>query len=64
MSKFTRTINDPELFRINIVEKINKKINNKRISENLEKGIFNYTLDECEKKNVVKKLSNLNFVNI
>ena len=64
MSKFTRTINDPELFRINIVEKINKKINNKRISENLEKGIFNYTLDECEKKNVVKKWSNLNFVNI
>lgn len=64
MSKFTRIINDPELFRMNIVEKINKKINNKRISENLEKGIFNYTLDECEKKNVVKKWSNFNFVNI
>lgn len=64
MSKFSRVIKEPEIFRMKIVEKINKKINNKRISDNLEKGIFNYTLDKCEEKNQVKKWSNNNFVNI
>ena len=64
MSKFSRVIKEPEIFRMEIVEKINKKINNKRISENLEKGIFNYTLDKCEEKNQVKKWCNNNFVNI
>lgn len=64
MSKFSRKICDADLFRKNIVDKINEKINNKSISENLEKGIFNYTLDECEKKNEVKKWSNNSFVNI
>ena len=62
MSKFRRTIDDPELFRTKIVEKLDNIINKKTISENLEKGIFNYSLETCEKRNLIKKWSNNYFV--
>ena len=38
-------IDNPELFRGNIVKKINKMINNNKITINLEKGIFNASLN-------------------
>ena len=62
MSKYKRTINDPELFRNNVVNKLNTIINNKNISENLEKGVFNHTLDIANKYNLIKKWSNSHFV--
>ena len=43
-------------------EFLDKKIKNIKITENLEKGIFNFTLEQCEKKNLIKKWSNEYFV--
>jgi len=62
MSKFNRKINDPDCFRENVVTKLNNIVNNKSICENLEKGIYNYTLKVCEEKNLLKKWSNESFV--
>ena len=62
MSKFNRKINDPDAFRENVVNKLNTILNNKKICENLEKGIYNYTLKVCEEKNLLKKWTNESFV--
>ena len=62
MSKYIREIKDPKQFRLNIQSKLNIIIKNNNISENLEKGIFNYTLELCDNKNIVKKWSNDKFV--
>ena len=51
-------IDNPALFRSNITVKINNIIEHKRISKNLEISIFNYTIDECMKKNVLTKWDN------
>ena len=64
MSKFDRTIKNPEMFRKNIVNKFFKILKDTNISENLEKGIYNYTLGICNEKNLIKKWSNNYFVNI
>lgn len=62
MSKYKRYVNEPEVFRNNVINMFIKKIDNKNICENLEKGIFNYTLQECEKRKLIKKWSNTYFV--
>lgn len=62
MSKFNRKINDPETFRANIVNQLNNITQNQKISENLEKGIYNYSLDVSEDKKIIKKWSNVSFV--
>jgi hypothetical protein len=62
MSKYTRKINDPENFRANVVKSLYNIIQNQKISENLEKGIYNYSLDVSEDKKIIKKWSNESFV--
>ena len=62
MSKYDRVVTNSEEFRKNVCEKLNNILNNKKISENAEKGIYNYTIDMCEKKNIIKKWSNSYFV--
>ena len=62
MSKFYRKINDPDLFRANVINKLTAIIGDNKISDNLEKGICNYTIKECEEKNLLKKWSNESFV--
>lgn len=62
MSKFNRTVNDPEDFRKQIVQKLDNIIKDNNISENLEKGIYNYTIIECQEKKLIKKWSNSYFV--
>ena len=62
MSKYTRKINDPEIFRANVVKSLYNIIQNQKISENLEKGIYNYSLDVSEDKKIIKKWSNESFV--
>ena len=59
-----RKIENPKEFRKNIVLKIDDILQNKTASENLEKGIFNYTLDHADKLNVVKKWDNTYFSRI
>jgi len=63
MSSF-RKIDNPELFRNNIRKKIIEIIENEKNTVNLEKGIFNYTLKEAERRKVVKKWDNAHFVQI
>tara|TARA_Y100001980_G_C14437252_1_gene224263 strand:+ start:115 stop:636 length:522 start_codon:yes stop_codon:yes gene_type:complete len=62
MSKDIRVVNEPDVFRKNIVDKLYSIIKNKNISENLEKGIFNYTIQKSEEKNLIKKWNNTLFV--
>lgn len=62
MSKYTRTINDPENFRQCVIAKINLVLNNEKMSTNLEKGIYNYTLSVSDEKKLIKKWSNKSFV--
>jgi len=57
-------IENPELFRTNIRERLNSKLNNTKNSSNLEKGIFNYTLKESEQRKIVKKWDNKQFVQL
>ncbi len=57
-------IDNPDLFRSNIREKLNEKLKNEKNSLNLERGIFNYALKEAERQKVVKKWDNKHFVQI
>jgi transcription elongation factor S-II len=63
MSNITK-INNSEIFRINIKNKLNYILLNNANSSNLEKGIFNYTLKEATYKKIVKKWDNPYFVQI
>lgn len=57
-----RKIENPELFRYNVRNKLNKKFNNEKHGINLEKGIFNYSLKEAEQRKIIKKWDNKHFV--
>jgi DNA-directed RNA polymerase subunit M/transcription elongation factor TFIIS len=57
-------IENPEIFRSNICKKINQKLGDEKKSKNLEKGIFNYSLNESTNRKVVKKWDNPFFVQI
>jgi len=57
-------IENSELFRANIRQKINNLLDNEKNSTNLEKGIFNFTLKEAEQRKIVKKWDNKYFVQI
>jgi transcription elongation factor S-II len=59
-----RKIENPELFRENIRKKFNDILKIEKNSNNLEKGIFNYTLKEAEQRKVIKKWDNKYFVQI
>jgi transcription elongation factor S-II len=59
-----REITNPEEFRNNISNKFNEILLNKTMSDNLEKGIYNYSLEHADKINVVKKWDNSYFITI
>ena len=59
-----KVIENPNEFRNNISNKLNKILLNEKISVNLEKGIYNYSLEHATKLNVVKKWDNSYFVKI
>ena len=50
-------ISNPQEFRDKLRKSINKLIKDEKISTNLEKAIFNYTIQESKQKKIVKKLS-------
>jgi transcription elongation factor S-II len=64
MSKYNRQIADPELFRNNIIKKLENIITDNNIATNLEKGIYNFALTTAEEKNLIKKWSNIHFTTI
>lgn len=61
-------VDDPASFRTNIKNQIvlviGTNAQNERHGSNIEKGIYNYALEESDKKNVVKKWDNPFFVQI
>ena len=59
-----RIVNDPDSFRKNIQNMLNQKIQNSKISSNLETGIYNATLENAEQHNVVKRWDSVGFVQL
>lgn len=59
-----RKIENSDKFRCNIRAKLNEILQNEKNSNNLEKGIFNYSLNEAKNRKVVKKWDNPYFVQI
>lgn len=57
-------IENPDLFRVNITQKINNIIQDIKISRNIERGVFNFALKESTTKKLLKKWENPFFVNI
>uniref|UniRef100_A0A6C0JEX7 TFIIS-type domain-containing protein n=1 Tax=viral metagenome TaxID=1070528 RepID=A0A6C0JEX7_9ZZZZ len=64
MSTSLRKVENPEKFRSNIRTKLNEIIQNDKNSSNLEKGIFNFALNEAKNRRVIKKWDNPYFVQI
>ena len=59
-----RKIENSEIFRKNVCEKLNEIIKNEKKTSNLEKGIYNYALKESTNRKVVKKWDNPFFIQI
>ena len=57
-------IEQPDTFRSNFVKKIDLIIENEKISRNIERGIYNFTLKECTNRKLLKKWDNPYFVQI
>jgi transcription elongation factor S-II len=57
-------IANADTFRTNVKKKLYKIIKRKKLSLNLEKGIFNYTIQTARLRNVVRKWDNKAFVMI
>jgi len=59
-----RRVDNPDTFRENVRNNLQKIIKSKKITSNLEKGIFNYAIKEAEIRNIVKKWYNPYFVQL
>lgn len=61
-----RTIKDPQKTRDTLVTKLKSVLPPKRAkwAVNIEKGIFNYAIEDANRKNLVKKWENTYFVEI
>lgn len=59
-----RKVENPQEFRNNVVIKLKNLLKNEKLANNLEKGIFNYSLKQADKINVVKKWDNSYFVKL
>lgn len=66
-----RTINEPEKLRATVLNKIKQFVDNgtnkknaQNIATNIEKGIFNYSIKDATSKKIVKKWTNVFFVQI
>ena len=54
-------ISNPDIFRTNVKMILGDILDNMKYGDNLEKGIYNYTLLESDDKNIVKKWNNCYF---
>ena len=57
-------VDNPETFRSKIIENLNVIIKNEKISINVEKSVFNSSLDQAKTQKVIKKWDNKYFVDI
>ena len=53
---------DSKKFRENIVSQLSKYTVTEKIAINLEKSIYNYTIQSCKNNNIIRKWSNELFV--
>ena len=60
----TNMVISNEIFREKIVDNINNIVENKKMSINIEKSVFNYTLEEAKEKNIVRKWENKYFLQL
>ena len=58
------TIDNPDIFRNNIVENLNELIEDTKISKNLEIGIYNFCITDAGRRAVIKKWDNPYFVEL
>ena len=59
-----RKISDSVDFRARVSQKLTNIINSEKNAMNLEKGIYNATLEDAEFKNIVKKWDNPSFITL
>ncbi|MGI9554685.1 MAG: hypothetical protein ACR2M6_01820 [Vampirovibrionia bacterium] len=59
-----RKINDPVATRQALREKIVSISINNKTATNIEKGIYNYTIEDATRKQIIKKWENVHFVEI
>jgi len=59
-----RHVDNPIEFRDNIRKELFKIVKNKRMGENIEKGVYNYCIQQSDQKNIVKKWENIYFTHI
>ena len=59
-----RRVTNQEEFRANVRNELQKIIKNPKICVNLEKGILNYSIENAEKRNLVKRWDNIYFAQI
>ena len=57
-------IKEPEKFRQNIVNKFFEIVEDNNISKNIEKGIYNHTIQKAKKQQIIRKWTNSYFVQI
>jgi len=55
-------INNPDVFRANVKKTFGEILNNAQNGDNLERGIYNSTLQQADEKNIIKKWINIYFV--
>lgn len=59
-----RRISDPKSTRTALRNKLMPIVKEENYAINIEKGIYNYTIEEATRKNLVKKWENIHFVEI
>jgi transcription elongation factor S-II len=57
-------IKDPEKFRENVKRKFSEILDNERWGDNVERGIYNITLQNALENNIVKKWDNIYFAQL
>ena len=57
-------VENPENFRNNVKNTLSNILGCVKMADNLEKGIYNFTLENANKRNIIKKWDNVHFVNL
>ena len=57
-------INNPDVFRVNVKKQLGNMLEHQQDGDNLERGIYNYTLQSASEKYIIKKWINVHFVTL
>jgi transcription elongation factor S-II len=59
-----RRVDYPETFRQNVMNTFGRLIGDPKKAINIEKSIYNYTIEECDRMSIIKDWNNIHFVTI